>query len=885
MHERIRDVLLDRWGHAVAARPGITMCLCLIIAGASIWLTLTRLEFHPDRSDLVDRELPWNRRYADYKKNYARWDDLIICFEAEPDDQPLVVLTREIAARLGASPRVAAADAGFHESQADPRLFVLAPAGEFESNLQRFRVGRRIAGAENANEALAGVLTALASETGAGSRDAIGELRRLLDPYLATLRGEAPRFAFIDADQPMWRPLTIDSGRLHFILVEFADKGAGLDGVSRNLRWLREQVGDILKSAGEDGRSWGVTGITAIEADETIQSINDSTISSIIAFVAITVLMVIVFRGITVPLLAAGCLLIGMSWSFGWLVLSVGHLQLLSVVFSVILLGLGIDYALHLVARLELVQDEHEDLPSAIARVYRGIGPGMLTGTVTTAAAFAATALTEFKGMAEMGIIAGGGIVLCLVAMLSAFPAALALTGRWKTVIRHRHGGEEAHFAHGRLDVVDRRPWWTLAVVALVVAASLWLALQARYDPNVLNLHPPGIESVVWEKRLVEHDARSVWSALIETTPEKAERLTHRLRELPTVSDVGGMGILYPADLDARRHQVELLRAEAIPEVAVAGDLPTLTTQLASVRQGLLQRASSEASDVAAHLRAIVSEIDAAVRAGRALDARQAEEQQQRLEAAFQSARADVAVHVERALSPEPLSPNDLPEVLRSQWVGMDGQWLLRVYPSIDDLGRSVLDPERLGAFVESIRRIDPAVLGPPVQIYESSILIVNSYIKAAVLALAAIFVLLLVDFRSLADSLCAMVPVGIGFLGMFAIIALIGLPLNFANIIVLPMIFGIGVDAGVHMVHRWRVEPLGRPAGLSGATGRGITLTMATTIIGFSSMLLAEHRGIRSLGFVMSVGLGVTLLACYVALPPILRLRTGGDTDADRLP
>ncbi|MFB3139335.1 MAG: MMPL family transporter, partial [Phycisphaerales bacterium] len=103
----------------------------------------------------------------------------------------------------------------------------------------------------------------------------------------------------------------------------------------------------------------------------------------------------------------------------------------------------------------------------------------------------------------------------------------------------------------------------------------------------------------------------------------------------------------------------------------------------------------------------------------------------------------------------------------------------------------------------------------------------------------------------------------------------LFGVPLNFANMIILPIIFGIGVNAGVHMVHRWRAEPFGRPAGLSGATGRGITLTMVTTMIGFGCLLLAQHRGIRSLGFVMVIGLGVTLLACYTVLPAVLRWRT----------
>ena len=146
---------------------------------------------------------------------------------------------------------------------------------------------------------------------------------------------------------------------------------------------------------------------------------------------------------------------------------------------------------------------------------------------------------------------------------------------------------------------------------------------------------------------------------------------------------------------------------------------------------------------------------------------------------------------------------------------------------------------------------------------------------KAAIYAVTAILLLLLLDFRSLADAACAMLPVTIGFVGAFGLMGVAGVPLNFANIIVMPLIFGIGVDAGVHVVHRWRTEPYGRPAGLSGGTGRGITLTMASTMIGFGCMFLAQHRGIRSLGFVMVAGLAVSLLACWTVLPATLRLRT----------
>ena len=771
MHERIRDALLQRWGRTIARHPRTTLALCLALAGASLTLTATSLEFHSDRSDLVDPSLWWNRNYAEYKANFSRWDSVVVCLEGDADRADIDALTRAIVETVGRDARVETADGGLIEDEVDPRLFVLASDEEFEAILGRLRQGRAIAAADHANQALAVALGAMAA-TPPGP-DGLDDLQRLLDPYLATLRDEAPAFDLLGDTAPRWRPLVSSTGRMRFIQVQFADIGAGIDRLSESLAWLRETVAGVMEASGPADVAWGVTGIPAIEADETAQSIRDSTISSIIAFAAITMMMIVVFRGVRVPLLAASALLIGMAWSFGWLVLTVGHLQLLSVVFSVILLGLGIDFALHLVARLELVQDEHDDLPSAIARVFRGIGPGMLTGAVTTAAAFAATALTDFKGMAEMGVIAGGGILLCLVAVLSAFPAGLALTGRWKKIIRHRAGGEEAHFAHGRLDVVDRRPWPTLVIATVLIAVALAAATRVRYDPNVLNLHAPGIESVVWEKRLVADDARSVWSALISTTPRLAPILTRQLRELPTVSDVGGMGILYPSSLEARRARVDALRSEAAPLAGVAADLPTLQAQLATVRSGLAIRAGRESGATATRLGEIVANLDVALSSSRTLDADRVRAQLERLEAAFASARRSLAIQLERALAPEPVAPDDLPGFLREQWVGDDGAWLLRVFPADDTQGRSVLDPEPLRAFVESIRSVAPNVLGPPVQILESNSLIIRAYKNAALYAVLAIIALLLLDFRSLADSLCAIAPVGLGFIGVFGIIGI----------------------------------------------------------------------------------------------------------------
>jgi hypothetical protein len=874
MHDRIRDTFLGAWGRTVARHPWPTLLIAVALAAGAVVLAYSRLQFRSDRSDLIDADLEWNRAYATYKSRFHRWDDLVVVIEGDRGDARIDALARDLAASLRSSPQVRAADAGFRDDEAGPRFFAVAPDAEFDAALAGLADGRDVAAATTANEGLATALGRLRQrENDAGSLDA---LDAFLAPYLAALRGEEPDFAFLTAAPAAWRPFVDGdgSGRLRFVQVQFRDHTGSVDSVTSDLTWLRDHTRRFIAQSGIGGIDWGVTGVPAIEADETAQSIKDSTLSGLLAFALCTALLVAAYRSFVIPALAAICFCVGLAWSFGWLVLSVGHLQLLSVVFTSILIGLGMDFAVHIHARLELLCDEHDDLPSAMDRVFRAVGPGMLTGAVTTAAAFGVTVLTKFRGMAEMGIIAGGGIVLCLIAMLCCFPAALAATGRWKRLVRHRAGGEGARFAHGWFDVIDFHPRAALVVAGIAVVLLVLPALRVRYDPNILNLQPRGIESVRWEQRIVAADSHTAWAALVQTSAEQAGALVDALRARPEVSDVGGMGTLVRPDRAERARRIaEIAAAPARPAPADPGP-EGLVRQLAPVQVGIARRAEAETGETATRLAAVADELRSSLAAFRRLAPEEQAARSARLETAFALARLALAQRIDAALAPIAPGPDDLPAVLREQWTFGD-VWLLEVEPAADPLGRSILDPDRLGAFVASLRTVAADVHGPPVQIYESSLLIQREYIRAAVYAIAAILVLLLIDFRSLADSLCALLPVTIGFGGVFGLMGLTGVPLNFANIIVLPLIFGIGVDVGVHAVHRWRSDPFGRPAGLSGGTGRGITVTTLTTLFGFGAMFVAEHRGIRSLGFVMVAGLTVTLLACYLVLPAVLRLRT----------
>ena len=216
----------------------------------------------------------------------------------------------------------------------------------------------------------------------------------------------------------------------------------------------------------------GVTGVPALESDETAQSTEDATFASVLSLSLIALLMMVVYRRVEVPLFAVGALLLGVAASFGWVTLAVGHLQVLSVVFAIVLLGLGIDTAIHFIARLELLHADHDHMGAALVRTFRGVGPGVVTGALTTAAAFGATSFTDFTGVAEMGVIASGGVIICTLFIMALFPALMVLvpsprsasaTARAGTRSRSWVGSACGSIVTRRSCSRDRSSWWVCA--------------------------------------------------------------------------------------------------------------------------------------------------------------------------------------------------------------------------------------------------------------------------------------------------------------------------------------------------------------------------------------------------------------------------------------
>jgi uncharacterized protein len=887
--------LLRRLVRLSCRRPVLTTLLSLLLAAAGVTYTLHALTFKTSGRDLLPKDAGYVVRYNQYTREFGELEDIVIVIEARTFEA-----AKAYAARL------------VHELRASPIKF---PRVTYRVDPQRFEgrqllylpteqlkeVRDRIFDYQEFMESFAGDPSLARLVEGANAAMASAFVSNLFDLGLEKAGGENTRFLQLVLEQitgRLDRPTAYrspwgtlfslgdrppeagyflsDDKSLLFALVETpkADKGSFM-GDRHAIGVIRGVIAS-LKSDFPTVQA-GVTGGPALSNDEMTAAFEDSSVATVLAFVFTLVVMLLAFWRVGKPLLMLAVLAVTLAWSMGIITLTVGHLTIFSVMFISIVIGIGIDYGIYFLFRYEEEIFLGRNLKEALEFTAARTGPGMLIGALTAGGTFYVLMLTDFRGIQELGFIAGTAILMAWVGMMTLFPALLVLVDR-RHASRPRNQEPRAHaIERMHVPVLDRLtgyPKTVLTLAGLATATSLWAIPYVGFDYNLLNLQAKGTESVLWEKRILATTGRSGFNALASATSlEELRQKQEAFEKMPSVSEVDSVLRVIP---DNQKEKIGIVKtfAPIIAPVRVGRSSPVDIDRLLRALGELERRLdifATEAGDkLPADLRELRTQTAALLKTLTSVDREVAEPALSHLQAQLYRDFTSKFFDLQRNLNPRPVGLADVPDELRRKFIGKRGDFLLQIHPKVD-----IWEREGARTFVRELRSVDPDVTGAPIITYEAIGHMERAYYQGTVYAFVVVGLLSFLMIRRVKETLLALLPLVLGLLWTIGLMRVFGIQFNMANVWGLPLIIGASAEFGLNVMVRY-LE--GRDHGgplIARSTVMAVALSGVSTIVGFGSLMIARHQGIYTLGLLLTLGSACGLFAALIVLPVLLRLIT----------
>ena len=875
---RLKRHLL-RFVLGVVRRPKLTLLLAGLLLAASVTIAMTRLTISADSNKLFDPSVPFFRDYLKFNENFPENEAVyVVVRPADDAQQPPVprwtALADAIAAKVGTlTDAVQGVDARIPIDQLGPQGLLFDTPTRIRVSVDGVRefiplIKAVVEKGFWKSVVLGGTpLERLMSAMDRAPADADTNkfIAMLADSWQytvahdGTLRPGAglPEFASLDADDPSrlgyyYVRDQVDP-KQHLLLVRVAPKTdyASLTAVSETI----EKINAAVDAAAKDYPEFKValTGRPALDADEMRTTDRDTRKAEILAASAVFLGLVVVLRSFWLAVAGELTLAVGVGWTFAWATLTVGQLNLLSIVFLLALIGIGMDYLVQILTRYRVEADRRRDPRRIWVAVFRHVSAPINTACLGAAGAFGVSALTQFRGAAELGIVAGGGLLLCLAAgyvvlppLLTLLPVKRAKVPPAVAVVRPP-SGRWRHFVTPVL-------WIGL------LAAGLPYALRPRFNPDILGLQAPDHESV----RLIKH--LQTWSiAVVSKDLDVLRKVEAAVVELPTVRTTESVLSAFDNLDDLQRMGATLPTvAFAEPKAVTPGTLSSLARNAWALAKKV-GPTDGDLSDRLTHLANALSVRDDADRG--------------RLASRLNDWQNGFLRQLKENLDtfhPTGLDVATLPTELRSHYLGRDGQYALYVYPNAD-----LWDQVNLNAFARQVAARVATVPGAPAptgivpNIAGTTAGIERAFYQATVYALVLIALLVLLDLRHVGHTLLAVSVLAFGLPMLTVIMGLLRVDWNFANFFALPILIGAGHEYGVFLVHRY-LEARDYPSRIWGrwdVSDKALALCAYVTCSSFGFFwLTASHLGLRSLGLVMTVGTACIYLAGLLVLRPVLK-------------
>jgi hopanoid biosynthesis associated RND transporter like protein HpnN len=828
----------------------------LLMLGAAAF-DAAKFSINTDIQGLISQNLPWHQRQVELSEAFPQRGISVVVKAPTAENAELAAnqLAQSLSKNPNLFPRVGQPDSGdFFERNG---LLFAAPA-DVKKTVEGLTKAQLLISTLAGDPSLRGVMTALSfGAEGVEARriklDQLAWPLSLADRTLSdVLSGKPATFSW----QELLQGQPLPSNQLqHFIEVQPMLDFAKLQPGHRAEEGIRQVAAD-LNLQNKLGATVDLTGQVPMNDDQFSVIRSSAWRDTLTAVVGVLIILWLALHSWKLIAAVFFSLMVGLASTAAIGLAIVGSFNLISIAFFVLFVGLGVDFGIQYSVRYRAERHEHPDLREAVRWAARKAGNPLALAAAATAVAFFSFLPTSYRGLSGLGLIAGCGMLVAFFCSITLVPATLALLNP---------PGEPATVGFRSLapldDFLQRHRIAVIAGTILVVLAGTPLLWHLRFDFNPIDLQSQDSPSVVTYRELQNDPETSGNDAeILATSLERADATAKRLAALPEVSRTLTLSSFIPADQDqkiaALRDASQRLSTPLNPtEVQPGPGDREVIAALKSTAEDLSKAASNETGPAAESARNVADLLRRLAGADVGIRAK--------AEAAIVPPLVFDLDRLRKSLAPEVVTIKTLPPNLVRDWLLPDGRARVEALPKGDPNDTNVLR-----TFATAVLRVEPTATGAAISYYESARTVTSAFSEAGVLALSAIAILLFIALRRVTDVLLTLIPLLLAGVVTLEICVLDGLALNFANIIALPLLLGVGVAFKIYYIMAWRA---GKTGLLQSTLTRAVVFSAMTTAVAFGSMWASSYPGMSSMGKLMALALLCTMAAAVLFQPVLM--------------
>lgn len=866
--------LLSRWGNWSLNNPALLLLFIALTVFSAWQYTANNLSINTDTTELVAPDAPFQQNRRIFEKQFPQdMRTILLVLESETPELSKAAMTR--------LSRILATDHQHFDSVYTPNdnaffrqnglLYldrdVLQNLSATLAEAQPF-IGR-IAEETHLSGFFSILDEALAN---AHSKDKLPmDLPALVNRVSKALH------AALNNDKTMlsWEELIADktiTPKNSFIIIRPKLDYSQIRPAETAINAIKKAVADVQEPGLPEVKVW-ITGEVGLEDDELSGMSTGTFTASLFSVVLVLGILLLAYRSVFLTLATLITLALGMILCGAFAAAAVKQLNLISVAFAVSNIGLGVEYAIHFCLRYRDNLGHHISRDRAIRSTLMSTSPSLLLCAGTTAIGLYAFIPTDYQGVSELGLLAGTSLFICLFVTLTVLPVMLKLIPVQLSHLPVANDG-------GLFRLPEKLAAFTLhfakpiaITVGLLAALSLVLVTQVQTDFNPINLRDPNTDSVIAFKNLVkDKDSTPMTLTILAKDASKVQALQKQLIALPSVDKTVSLFDFIPSNQDEKLAIIEDMAMtlgftmKTFPQLHAQDDpLPSLTHLLQTLETALTN--TTEAKDIQtlqgfkAELQGMQTELANRQPGSRRLLV-------ERVESVLLGTLPSVMNDLLLGLEAQPVSLKDLPPDVSERWLSKEGWYRIQIFPKKD-----VNDLVNLEAFITEVQSLAPETTDLPIMYWESMKAVVGAFEQAITIALITIALVLMAIRRNITDTLLIMTPLVLAGLFTMASAVLTHTPINFANIIALPLLLGFGVDNGIHMVEKLRHSLSEEQNIYQSSTARAMFYGALTTSSSFAGLAFSPHQGIASMGLVITMGIFWIMTSTFIILPALGKL------------